>query len=501
MALWLKSDPTGDQLVSYPSGDNLYIPSLEEASSALSLPAMTAGGVAKAKAERPVTGSVEHPAMALAADVKRDIPWTADVDLPALEAAGNVKHGDFVGADADLSLPALTSAGSVKREVPWTGAFSLPGVEVDGVAGRVPVTISITASVSMPSIAISGSATPERQVSGDVDHPAMDVSALATREVLASGEVELPAFEQEGLTGPPNPTSGVIQNPAMTAAAQVNRDIAAPGAIDLSVLAISAAVQVERPVSGAVDLTAQGVQGAVDLTELQEVTGAIDFPALLAVGEVVLNPEPATHGVSGEIDLTALTLAGQTAQYDYEEAIAALTQAAMALSGVPEVSRPVEGALSLPALGVDGQAILGFVAAGDVSIALFEVDASARRIFETQAAAFLTSMEVDGEVGLSDTYSAQGDVDMPSFLASGFTEREILGSGDLDLPAFGASGAAHRQIEPAGVATMPAMGVYGVIRLEGEHETQIYRVIEIREVPGKPYKIAVLQATRRPINR
>jgi len=211
------------------------------------------------------------------------------------------------------------------------------------------------------------------------------------------------------------------------------------------------------------------------------VTCAIETPAFSVSGVSVTYT---LHELTGAITAGAQTISGSVWVYDpadYEEdATAALTTAAQTISGEATVTRVVTGALNLGSQSVTGNVTKEMPVTGAIATAGQAVEA---------AASVLYIRRVTGAISAA----AQ--------TLLGAVKKALKITSAIETGGMTISANAKRKIITTGAISLSGAEVYSRVITDDKTLYQLYRVVEIIHVPGKPEKMVRIEATRKPVGK
>lgn len=164
------------------------------------------------------------------ADVAADVTGSGALTLPSVTASGSGLAVTMVTGTGALIVPSLTGSGTgtaAGDDVEGTGAFTVPLVTVSGSGNVEAATVDVfvtggAASITMPSIVLSGSGLSADNIagSGALSVPSITVqgTGLAVTTITSTGALNVPVatVSGSGEVLSPNAASGSPTLPAVT---------------------------------------------------------------------------------------------------------------------------------------------------------------------------------------------------------------------------------------------------------------------------------------------
>lgn len=274
------------------------------------------------------------------------------------------------------------------------------------------------------------------------------------------------------------------------------------GAVTTPVVRITGAVSKALKPTGSLTFGTMTSSGAATVYRLNAATSEISMGAMTSTGAASYTPAPVTHTTTGEIEMTAMAASGASVKHELHATAKDLTLPIMSVVGAASVGRlfGVSGGLTMGVIGAIAAAKPTRIATGAIDLIALDINGAVARNAFVSGAITLPVISLSGEANSVSVYTSNGRITTLPFTLAAETALTRFASGAIVMPAVVIAGSEHKSTATTGAMTMAAIKTYGRGTSDNLESAQLYRVIEIRCVYGKNYKLAVLEATRKPIN-
>lgn len=275
------------------------------------------------------------------------------------------------------------------------------------------------------------------------------------------------------------------------------------GSVVAPVMLVKGAVKRVHKISTELSMPATKVSGSANVYVLQKTEGAITAPAMTVRGVATTTPAPSIWETDGEAYMTAISVYGaaKVKPKITHEPAGEITVSAIKLSGAVKRVIGVSGGTTLNAMQINAKARMKRSATGELVFDAPEIAGEEKTTIKACGEISFPDQTIEGGAKHVPVIYAQGAIALDPFEASADGQLKRVATGNISLPAMEVSGAEKRKAFVSGEISFPAVDIYGRGHSSVVYKAQLYRVIEIRRVYGKNNKIAILEATRRPINK
>lgn len=271
-------------------------------------------------------------------------------------------------------------------------------------------------------------------------------------------------------------------------------------------LTIGNTTEVERPVTGAFETPGFTVSGSVSLIETNEAEGAISAGAMTTSGVVVItDTTPVT--VTGTIETSAFTVSGVSVTYALNECEGALSTGAQTISGSAWSYDPADyeqdatAALDTAGQTISGEATVTRVITGALSLGSQSVTGNVEKEMPVTGALSTAGQVVEAAASVLYIRRVTGAISAAAQTLLGAVKKALKITGAIETGGMTISANAKRKIITTGAISLGGAEVYSRVITDDKTLYQLYRVVEIIHVPGKPEKMVRIEATRKPVGK